>query len=177
MLNFGWCRRLFHSPITRPSALRHTRLSAWLMVTQEHESLLNETDRSQGRVALRNNVAAASALADAVRSTLGPKGLDKMLVSGEGGVTVTNDGVTVLETAKVEHPTAKMLIAQSSAQDREAGDGTTRTGILTAELLQNLYESDEYREKVGEDCFEVTQNPAYRWDKIAEGFTKAMEII
>ena len=106
MLNFGWCRRLFHSPITRPSALRHTRLSAWLMVTQEHESLLSGTERSQGRVALRNNVAAASALAAAVRSTLGPKGLDKMLVSGEGGVTVTNDGVTVLETAKVEHPTA-----------------------------------------------------------------------
>jgi len=110
------------------------------MVTQEHESLLSETERSQGRVALRNNVAAASALADAVRSTLGPKGLDKMLVSGEGGVTVTNDGVTVLETAKVEHPTAKMLIAQSSAQDREAGDGTTSTVILTAELLQNALE-------------------------------------
>ena len=110
------------------------------MVTQEHESLLSETERSQGRVALRNNVAAASALADAVRSTLGPKGLDKMLVNGEGGVTVTNDGVTVLETAKVEHPTAKMLIAQSSAQDREAGDGTTSTVILTAELLQNALE-------------------------------------
>ena len=65
------------------------------MVTQEHESLLSGTERSQGRVALRNNVAAASALADAVRSTLGPKGLDKMLVSGEGGVTVTNDNSVV----------------------------------------------------------------------------------
>ncbi len=109
------------------------------MVNQEHESLLSDTERSQGRVALRNNVAAASALADAVRSTLGPKGLDKMLVGG-GKTVVTNDGVTVLETAKVEHPTAKMLITQSSAQDRVAGDGTTSTVIITAELLQNALE-------------------------------------
>lgn len=111
------------------------------MVTQEHESLLSDTDRTHGRSALRNNVAAASALADAVRSTLGPKGLDKMLVNGGGEETiVTNDGVTVLENAEVEHPTAKMLIAQSSAQDRQAGDGTTTTVILTAELLQNALE-------------------------------------
>jgi chaperonin GroEL (HSP60 family) len=91
-------------------------------------------------VALRNNVAAASALADAVRSTLGPKGLDKMLVSGNSPAIVTNDGVTVLQSAQVEHPTAIMLIAQSSAQDRVAGDGTTTTVILTAELLQNALE-------------------------------------
>jgi len=111
------------------------------MVTQEHESLLSDTERTQGRSALRNNVTAASALADAVRSTLGPKGLDKMLVSGEdNNAIVTNDGVTVLENAEVEHPTAKMLIAQSSAQDRQAGDGTTTTVILTAELLQNALE-------------------------------------
>ncbi|HJM87132.1 MAG TPA: thermosome subunit alpha [Candidatus Thalassarchaeaceae archaeon] len=112
-----------------------------MMVTQEHESLLNDTQRTQGRSALRNNVAAATALAGAVRSTLGPKGLDKMLVSGgDNHATVTNDGVTVLENAQVEHPTAKMLIAQSSAQDRQAGDGTTTTVILTAELLQNALE-------------------------------------
>ena len=111
------------------------------MVTQEHESLLSDTERTHGRTALRNNVAAASALADAVRSTLGPKGLDKMLVDGGGGETiVTNDGVTVLENAEVEHPTAKMLISQSSAQDRQSGDGTTTTVILTAELLQNALE-------------------------------------
>lgn len=109
------------------------------MVTQEHESLLSDTERTHGRAALRNNVTAALALADAVRSTLGPKGLDKMLV-GSDSTTVTNDGVTVLETAKVEHPTAKMLISQSSAQDRKAGDGTTTTVILTAELLQNALE-------------------------------------
>ena len=109
------------------------------MVTQEHESLLSDTERTHGRAALRNIVTAALALADAVRSTLGPKGLDKMLV-GSDSTTVTNDGVTVLETAKVEHPTAKMLISQSSAQDRKAGDGTTTTVILTAELLQNALE-------------------------------------
>ena len=84
-----------------------------MMVTQEHESLLNDTQRTQGRTALRNNVAAATALAGAVRSTLGPKGLDKMLVSGgDNHATVTNDGVTVLENAQVEQPTARMLIAQ-----------------------------------------------------------------
>ena len=124
-----------------PSVLRQPCRSPSLMVTQEHESLLSDTERTHGRTALRNNVAAASALADAVRSTLGPKGLDKMLVDGGGGETiVTNDGVTVLENAEVEHPTAKMLIAQSSAQDRQAGDGTTTTVILTAELLQNALE-------------------------------------
>jgi chaperonin GroEL (HSP60 family) len=124
-----------------PLGLRQSCRSPSLMVTQEHESLLSDTERTQGRNALRNNVAAASALADAVRSTLGPKGLDKMLVSGgDNNATVTNDGVTVLEKAEVEHPTAKMLIAQSSAQDRQAGDGTTTTVILTAELLQNALE-------------------------------------
>ena len=112
------------------------------MTQHEHETLLSDTKRSEGRMALRNNVAAASALADAVRSTLGPRGLDKMLVS-EGDVLVTNDGVTVLQNAKVEHPTARMLIDQSTAQDTQAGDGTTTTVILTAELLQNALELTE----------------------------------
>ena len=107
------------------------------MVSPEHESLLNDTDRVQGHSALRDNVAAASALADAVRSTLGPRGLDKLLVDEEGASLVTNDGVTVLETAKVEHPTAKMLISTASAQDAMARDGTTTTVLLIAELLQN----------------------------------------
>jgi chaperonin GroEL (HSP60 family) len=108
-----------------------------LMLKQDHQQLLEETERVHGRTALRNNVAAAMALADAIRTTLGPKGLDKMLVSDDGDVTVTNDGVTVLETAKVQHPTAVMLISTSSTQDEEVRDGTTSTIILTAELLNN----------------------------------------
>ena len=101
---------------------------------------LEDTDRIHGRSAFVNNVKAAVALSGAVRSTLGPKGLDKMLVDEDGDSTVTNDGVTVLETAKVEHPTARLLVSTSSAQDRAARDGTTTAVILTSELLQNSLE-------------------------------------
>ena len=107
------------------------------MARREHERILQDTEREQGHTALRNNVRAALALADAVRSTIGPLGLDKMLISDEGDVQVTNDGVTVLEAAKVEHPTARMLISTSSVQDDEARDGTSSAIVLTAELLLN----------------------------------------
>jgi chaperonin GroEL (HSP60 family) len=110
------------------------------MVQQDQDKVLEDTERVVGHQALRNNVAAAVALADAVRSTLGPKGLDKLLVGSDGSSLVTNDGVTVLETAKVEHPTAKMLISTSRAQDDEVRDGTTTTVVLTAELLVNALE-------------------------------------
>ena len=85
------------------------------MSDAEHEVALEDTDRIHGRTALVRNVAAAVSLSNAVRSTLGPRGLDKMLVDEEGNVRVTNDGVTVLETARVEHPTANLLIASSSS--------------------------------------------------------------
>ena len=110
------------------------------MVESEHDVALQDTDRIEGRSALVNNVNAALALAGAVRSTLGPRGSDKMLVGENGEIIVTNDGVTVLETAKVEHPTANLLIATSSAQDRVARDGTTTSVLLTAELLRNALE-------------------------------------
>ena len=110
------------------------------MTESEHDVALEDTDRLHGRSALVNNVKAAVALAGAVRSTLGPRGLDKMLVEDGGSTTITNDGVTVLETAKVEHPTARLLISTSSAQDRAARDGTTTTVILISELLQNALE-------------------------------------
>ena len=110
------------------------------MSETEHDIALEDTDRVQGRAALVNNVKASIALAGAVRSTLGPRGLDKMLVEDDGSVLVTNDGVTVLETAKVEHPTARLLISASSLQDRSARDGTTTTILLTSELLQNSLE-------------------------------------
>ena len=93
-------------------------------------SILEETDRTTGRDALRKNIQAAVALAGAVRSTLGPKGLDKLLVDDEGRSMVTNDGITVLESAKVEHPIAHMLIAASATQDQTVRDGTTTTVLL-----------------------------------------------
>ena len=86
--------------------------------------ILQDTDRLSGRIALKKNIDAGVALAGAVRSTLGPKGLDKMLIDQSGRILVTNDGITVLENAKVEHPIAKMLINASATQDRVARDGT-----------------------------------------------------
>ena len=101
--------------------------------------ILEETDRTTGRDALRKNIQAAVALAGAVRSTLGPKGLDKLLVDDEGRSMVTNDGITVLESAKVEHPIAHMLIAASATQDQTVRDGTTTTVLLASEWLQNAW--------------------------------------
>jgi archaeal chaperonin len=94
------------------------------------------TKRERGRGALANNIAAAKAIADAVRSTLGPRGLDKMLVDSMGDVVVTNDGVTILKEMDVEHPAAKMLVEVAKTQDQEAGDGTTTAVILAGELLK-----------------------------------------
>ena len=101
--------------------------------------ILKDTDRSTGRSALQKNIQAALALAGAVRSTLGPRGLDKLLIDDDGRTMVTNDGVTVLESAKVEHPVARMMINASSVQDKIARDGTTSTVLISAEMLQNAW--------------------------------------
>jgi len=95
------------------------------------------TGREKGRGAQSNNIAAAKAVADAVRTTLGPKGMDKMLVDSLGDVTITNDGVTILKEIEVEHPAAKMIVEVAKAQDDECGDGTTTSVILAGELLKN----------------------------------------
>jgi len=94
------------------------------------------TKREKGKGALGNNIAAAKAIADAVRSTLGPRGLDKMLVDSMGDVVVTNDGVTILKEMDVDHPAAKMLVEVAKTQDQEAGDGTTTAVVLAGELLK-----------------------------------------
>lgn len=92
--------------------------------------------RSTGKVAQRANIAAAKAVADAVRTTLGPKGMDKMLTDGLGDVIITNDGVTILEEMEIEHPAAKMLVEVAKTQDEEVGDGTTTAVIIAGELLK-----------------------------------------
>src|SRR2546428_7429463 len=94
------------------------------------------TDRSKGKGAQSNNIAAAKAVANAVRSTLGPGGMDKMLVDSLGDVVITNDGVTILKEIDIEHPAAKMLVEVAKTQDEEAGDGTTPAVILAGELLK-----------------------------------------
>jgi thermosome len=91
--------------------------------------------RNQGRTAHKANIAAAKAVADTVRTTLGPKGMDKMIVSGSGRVTITNDGVTILDEMEIEHPAAKMLVEVAKVQEAEVGDGTTTAVILAGELL------------------------------------------
>jgi thermosome len=103
------------------------------------------TERSTGRGAQSNNIAAAIAIADAVRSTLGPRGMDKMLVDSMGDVTITNDGVTILKEIDVSHPAAKMIVEVAKVQDDECGDGTTTSVILAGELLkkaQDLIDGD-----------------------------------
>ncbi len=97
------------------------------------------TERTRGQEARNSNIMAAKAVADAVRTTLGPKGMDKMLVSG-GDVTITNDGVTILKEMEIEHPAAKMLVEVAKTQDDEVGDGTTTAAVLTGELLERAGE-------------------------------------
>ena len=94
------------------------------------------TERSKDKEAQFNNIAAAKAVADSVRSTLGPKGMDKMLVDSIGDVTVTNDGVTILKEIDVQHPAAKMVVEVAKTQDAECGDGTTTAVELAGELLK-----------------------------------------
>ena len=94
------------------------------------------TERSKDKEAQFNNIAAAKAVADSVRSTLGPKGMDKMLVDSVGDVTITNDGVTILKEIDVQHPAAKMVVEVAKTQDTECGDGTTSAVVLAGELLK-----------------------------------------
>jgi len=96
--------------------------------------------RTTGKDAQRNNIVAAKAVADAVRSTLGPKGMDKMLVDSIGDIVITNDGVTILEEMEIEHPAAKMMVEVAKTQNEEVGDGTTTSVILAGELLKKAEE-------------------------------------
>ena len=93
------------------------------------------TQRTTGSEAQRGNIMAAKVVASAVRTTLGPKGMDKMLVNSAGQVTITNDGATILDEMDIKHPAAKMVVEVAKTQDDEVGDGTTTAAILTGELL------------------------------------------
>ncbi len=118
------------------------------------------TKREQGKDATKNNITAAKAISDAVRSTLGPRGMDKMLVNSMGDVVITNDGVTILKEIDVEHPGAKMIIETAKTQDEECRDGTTTAVILTGEFL-----------KRSEDLIDQNVHPTL----ITSGFRLAME--
>ena len=94
------------------------------------------SQRTAGRDAQRSNIMAAKAVAGAVRTTLGPKGMDKMLVDTMGDVVITNDGVTILKEMDIEHPAAKMMVEIAKTQDQEVGDGTTTAVVVAGELLK-----------------------------------------
>ena len=94
------------------------------------------TKRETGKDAMKNNIDAAKGIAQAVRSSLGPRGMDKMLVDSLGDIVITNDGVTILKEMDVEHPAAKMMVEVSKTQDSFVGDGTTTAVIIAGGLLQ-----------------------------------------
>ncbi len=95
------------------------------------------TQRTSGRNAQKMNIEAAKLVAEQIRTTLGPKGMDKMIVDTLGDVTITNDGVTILEEMNIEHPSAKMIVEIAKTQEDEVGDGTTTAVVLAGELLKN----------------------------------------
>jgi len=96
-----------------------------------------DVQRLLGKDAQRNNILAARMVSEVVKTTLGPKGMDKMLVSPTGEIVVTNDGVTILEEMQIEHPAAKMMVDISKTQDNEVGDGTTSVVMIAGKLLEN----------------------------------------
>merc|ERR1712205_182094 len=101
---------------------------------------LVEGERMSGQDVRTNNVMAVQAVANIVKTSLGPVGLDKMLVDDIGDVTITSDGATILKLLVVEHPAAKILVELAELQDREVGDGTTSVVVLAAELLKRANE-------------------------------------
>jgi archaeal chaperonin len=108
-----------------------------MLAGQQPIIILKEgTTQEKGKGAQSNNIKAAVAISEAVKSTLGPKGMDKMLVDSMGDVIVTNDGATILKEINIEHPTAKMIVEVAKTQDEACGDGTTTAVILTGELLK-----------------------------------------
>ncbi len=114
------------------------------MAAQPIFILREGSKRTHGSDAQHNNIMAAKAVAEAVRTTLGPKGMDKMLVDAMGDVVITNDGATILKEMDIEHPGAKMIVEVAKTQDAEVGDGTTTAAVLAGELLtkaEDLLES------------------------------------
>jgi len=94
------------------------------------------TTRSRGTATQRGNISAARIIAELVRSSLGPRGMDKMLVDSMGDITITNDGYEILDEADIEHPAAKIIVEVAKTQDEIAGDGTTTAVVLAGALLE-----------------------------------------
>ena len=107
--------------------------------------LAEDTQRTRGQDAQSSNIQAGKAVSEAVRTTLGPRGMDKMLVSDSGDVVITNDGATILDKMDIEHPAAQMIVEVADSQEEEVGDGTTTASVLAGQLLvqaEDLLEDD-----------------------------------
>ncbi|MFB6133441.1 MAG: thermosome subunit alpha [Halanaeroarchaeum sp.] len=123
--------------------------------------LSEDSERTQGKDARSSNISAGKAVAESVRTTLGPRGMDKMLVNDSGDVVITNDGATILDEMDIEHPAAQMLVEVADAQEEEVGDGTTTAAVLAGQLLS---EGEEFLDR---DIHPTT---------IAEGYSHARDI-
>ncbi|WP_368408617.1 thermosome subunit beta [Halorussus salilacus] len=131
----------------------------------------DESQRVKDKDAQEHNITAARAVADAVRSTLGPKGMDKMLVDSMGDVTITNDGVTILKEMDIDNPTAEMIIEVAETQEDEAGDGTTTAVAVTGELLKNaedLLEQDIHPTAIIKGFHLASEKAREEIDNVAE---------
>jgi thermosome len=146
----------------------------------------DDAQRMKDKSAQEHNIAAARAVAESVRSTLGPKGMDKMLVSSLGDITVTNDGVTILDEMDIDNPTAEMVVEVAETQEDEAGDGTTTAVAIAGELLKNGEElldqdihptaimrgfdmaSERAREEVDDIAIDVDRDDEETLRKVAE---------
>jgi len=136
---------------------------AYLTQTESGQPVLilkEGTSRNRGKEAQKNNIMAAKIIAEAIRSTLGPRGMDKMIVDSLGDITITNDGASILDEIDVQHPAAKMIVEVAKTQDDMVGDGTTTAVVLSGELL-----------KMAEELLEQNIHPTV----IVEGYRKAAQ--
>ncbi len=124
------------------------------------------SSQSRGREAQRNNIAAAKLISEIVKSSIGPRGMDKMLVDSLGDVTITNDGATMLKEIDVQHPAAKMLVEVSKTTDNEVGDGTTSAVVLAGALLEKA-----------EELLDKDVHPTVIVDGYSKAAKKAMEAL
>src|SRR5579872_2598906 len=122
--------------------------------------------QTKGRDAQKNNILAAKMMAEIVKSSLGPRGMDKMLVDSMGDVTITNDGATILKEIDVQHPAAKMVVEISKTTDQEVGDGTTSAVVLAGALLENA-----------EDLIRENVHPTIVVDGYRKASVKALQIL
>ncbi len=132
------------------------------------------TTKTTGRNAQKLNIEAAKLVAEQIRTTLGPKGMDKMIVDSLGDITITNDGVTILEEMQIEHPTGKMIVEIARTQEAEVGDGTTTAVILAGELLKNaefLLEQNVHPTMVSRGYIMAEEKAQEILQKIAESCT------